>query len=341
MITSELLEESMDRALEYLSQRFIERGYWQDFPSHRFGTGLDWITGYVGHAITPSAKIKELLSNACELLISRNRNGAWGYNDQYFTDADSTSFCVLLLAEQQRLTPSISNRAREFLLAHHRPDGGFCTFNDEAALKADGRIQLESFAGWCSSHNSVTAIAIRALRSLGSHPQDETLQSAIGFLRERQDEQGLWSDYWWRGPYYPTYHATASIHQDPTRRSQAELLRIGRAVCDRQASSGYWSCRAPDEPCSFSTAHALSTLLFTQEQDFLRPAAAGVEWLLNAQRDDGAWTSPPILLIPRPNEIVPDPRKVNEESEAEFVFTTSSVFAALHTINHRLFGPYR
>lgn len=326
----------MARAGSYLAQRYAAHGHWEEFPSHRFGTGIDWITGYVGHALCNDPASSDIVDRACALLLQRSRGGAWGYNDQYLTDADSTSFCSMLLAMRRALSEEASQQTMAFLLAHQGRDGGFSTFNDEEALKADGRIQLDSFAGWCSSHNSVTAASLQALIALGVSPIDTTIARGVDFLGQRQGADGLWSDYWWQTPLYPTYHACVALYLGAPREHPSIMDRVSRSVRALQNPRGFWHCGDQKEACAFSTAHAIKTLLLTPIDVDDEAFRAGVAWLLAFQTEDGAWTSPPILQIPRPDEMNPDSLQVNRESEVEFVFSTATVYSALAAALERL-----
>jgi prenyltransferase beta subunit len=236
----------------------------------------------------------------------------------------------MLLMSQGMLSDEHGQQVIDFLIAHQRSDGGFATFRSEELLQTDTRIRIPSFEGWCSSHNSVTAAAIKALTTLGISWHSTTITRALDFLRRRQNEDGLWSDYWWQGPYYSTYHATDVLLQSPAGLSDSELDRICQIIVERQDPAGFWTCREDNSPCSFSTGLAINTLLLSPSMNFREAIKAGVEWLNTAQRDDGAWTSPPILQIPVPNVLVPDPINVNREPEVNFVFSTSTAYSALY-----------
>jgi squalene-hopene/tetraprenyl-beta-curcumene cyclase len=215
------------------------------------------------------------------------------------------------------------------LLEHQNADGGFSTFNNEEAMKADERFKVPSFSGWCNSHNSVTAIATRALTALGISWHDQRVRNAINFLLTRQQENGLWNDYWWQGPFYTTYLATHVLSSDPIQDQQSHVQRAFDAIAASQFSAGFWTCREDNAPCGFSTALAVKSLLSTNSPQYDEVIFKGIEWLLENQNEQGFWVSPPILQIPRPDVLIPDPIDVNREQEAHFVFTTGTVYSTL------------
>lgn len=337
-------DHALSHALQFLEKHFHANGCWIDFPSQTFGSSTTWVTGYTGYCLSNGASANTgLLDRACTF-VAAHRNGpgwGWGLTDiRVPADADSTSWCALFLAACNRLPADQAQMIAAFLLEHRRSDGGFATFADPEQLRqVPSWRTVPSFAGWCSSHVSVTAAVVQALLQLGNGHYREVYARALAFFAAHRAPSGLWHDYWWQGPYYPTYQvARAVVLLAPTLTAGFHLEQTYQAIRARQHTPGYWSCADDDGACAFSTALAVQTLLL--DPDWQRHAAAidgACAWLLEAQSDDGSWAAPPILRVPRPEEVDPH-QNPDHPAYAQHafvrpaihrVFTTATVYATL------------
>jgi squalene cyclase len=303
------LDEAIAAARDYVLALQAPDGSWTDWELPP-GSSSIWTTAYVGWQLhelrdPPSAGTAQAASRAARWLLERRfHDGGWGYSETVGSDADSTSFCILLLdAVHGGGAPAA---AVDHLLGYQRPDGGFATYRPDVTV-----------GSWAASHPDVTPVALRALLPrLGV--RDHRIRAGIARVLGDQNDDGVWPSFWWSSSSYAT-------------RASIALLR---AVGARYRRSSTLSRTNSDN--AFETALLLSCEL---EAAGVADGTADrtIAELIDTQRPDGSWTSVPMLRVTRrecfepwraadPGPLFADPRRL---------FTTATALAAL-TLARRL-----
>jgi hypothetical protein len=100
------------------------------------------------------------------------------------SDADSTAWALRLFSS---LGEPVDDCDAEFLLAKHRPEGGFATFDGPE--------------NWGRSHSDVTPAVFLALPRAVSDPLKANV---IRYTERMRAPDGSWPSYWWRTCHYAT-----------------------------------------------------------------------------------------------------------------------------------------
>ena len=291
--------------MEFLASQQGGDGLWRDFLTPAGEASL-WPTGFIATALYSTGLRESALQRAAAALIGRqDSTGGWGYNENVPCDADSTA-CALLFLAHVACPKETRQRAVSCLQSHQRLEsGGFATFREPGPIREFmGVGRWMRFEGWCQPHTEVTALAGRALATLGTEECGTSLQAAWQFVRTRQGQDGSWPSYWWPSPHYATLQAVELA------------LLMGDDLCARHA--GGWALRSqnakgawemPNQPNSaFATALCLSILVKVRADP--TAIARATRQLAAMQDRDGGWPSHPILRIPMPGRVNPDKRRL-------------------------------
>lgn len=289
---------ALARGVDFLLARQGEDGLWRDFQTPA-GEASTWPSAYIGTALHGTGIGAAAMERAAGALAARQQpDGGWGYNEETPSDADSTSWALLLLTRVQRGGSGACQRAGCCLARHQRRrSGGVATYAEAGPIRRYvGLGRWVPFRGWCRPQTEVTAVAGRAQGALGSGPPRARAAAAWRYVRRRQDSDGSWSSYWWTTPHYATQQAVAlalCMHDlDPVRQATGWVLRT-------QLPDGGWGVPAATELSSFATALSLSVLAVSG-LDVQGPLARGMEAMVGLQEADGGWPSHPALRIPLP-----------------------------------------
>jgi hypothetical protein len=119
------------------------------------------------------------------LHANRPAAAGWGFNTVAGPDADSTAWALRLFS---CLGEQVDDRDADFLLAKHRPEGGFATFDGPE--------------NWGIAHADVTPTVFLALpREIGA----PLARDVIGYAAGVRAADGTWPSYWWRTCHYATF----------------------------------------------------------------------------------------------------------------------------------------
>jgi squalene-hopene/tetraprenyl-beta-curcumene cyclase len=343
------LADSVDGASRFLEESIRPDGFWSDFLTLA-GESVYWVTGYVGYALARGVaqqgeeRRRLLLTVGSRVLERQYEDGGWGYGPGVPADADSTSWCLLLLSRLGTQGAESRERAARFLLRHQNPfDGGFRTY----AVPTDvGRYMMldasVSFQGWSSSQMCVTPVVGMALAESGS---SLGVDKALEYVRRGQRPEGYWEPYWWSERLYATVNCMEFLK---TRGAERDATLVSRAqgwIARTQLGSGAWSDSAGSEGVPFSTALALRGLMVAPSPSYTDNTGRGVEWLLTNQLTDGSWDSHHILRIPHPSTMEPwkqpswtrDGKAINAViKDHRRLYTTATAFTALSEFDERL-----
>jgi squalene-hopene/tetraprenyl-beta-curcumene cyclase len=295
------LSSALDQAIYFLESGQRPEGYWSDFRNSA-GESTEWVTGYVGTALSRVEKVTDTLVRARDWITNKQfPQGGWGYHQGVVVDADSTSWCLLFLASLQS-QPEIRSKAVEVLKTHQsHTDGGFRTYLVPDSIRGYMGVSDDvDCSGWCSSQLCVTAVAVLALLRNGLTRNSEEIQGALDYIREQQQDAGYWEAYWWEGRMYSTYHCVKVLRAAGAVKDDQCCQRAVQWLLTTQLEDGSWNNGVMGEGRPFHTALALQALLAVGEESAWQAANRGIRWLLQEQVDDGSWRSYTMLRIPYP-----------------------------------------
>jgi squalene-hopene/tetraprenyl-beta-curcumene cyclase len=228
--------------------------------------------------------------------------GGWffEYQNGFYPDTDDTAMVLMALAKTGLAAARpAAERGLRWLLGMQNRDGGWAAFDREINRELLTRVPF-------ADHNamldpSCPDITGRALEALGHHgygPDHPQVSKGLAFLERTQGPAGCWPGRWGVNYLYGTWQVLAglgSIGYDPSRPMVRRAVAWLKAV---QQPGGGWgeSCRSYDDP-SFAgvgtptasqTAWALLGLIAAGEAES-DAVAAGIDYLLATQGEDGGW----------------------------------------------------
>jgi hypothetical protein len=326
------LDSAIAAAASYLADMRSPDLLWRDFATLA-GESCDWVSGFVAHAAGTSGLLGPLVRECTRALLMRQRrSGGWSYNEHVPPDCDSTAWVLLAMGTTTVWKPSMVLRALAYIL-RHAANGGFATYADEDKIEAYIGAMPDQTEGWRNVHLCVTAAATHALLLHGLS-DDPRLRSATAMLREAQDENGLWTSYWWRGFAYATAQslralaAAGELTPDLWNRTAEGLAKL------QNEDGGFGDDGG--ESHAFATAMSLSALFTRPDPSIDCVIDAAVQFLLESQQG-GRWPTTPILRIPRPMVVAPESEPLKEDAfgtgviirDQHGIFTTAAVLAVL------------
>ncbi len=207
----------------------------------------------------------------------------WPLGDLHATpDPETTALALLALrqAGDGEAPGSAATEAAAALLAAQREDGGWSAYAGEASA-AD-----------------VTGIVMEALVASGQPPQAPPIQRAVRFLQQAQQQaEACWTAARGLCRLYGTAMVLRGLRAAGVDDRDAAVLRAGEWLRSIQNADGGWGehpesaqeahfREAPSTPAH--TAWALLGLLAGGDHSS-ESVRRGFRWLLEQQRDDGAW----------------------------------------------------
>ncbi|MFQ6043015.1 MAG: prenyltransferase/squalene oxidase repeat-containing protein [Candidatus Poribacteria bacterium] len=189
------------------------------------------------------------------------------------SDADDTALSTLALLKSgfSRTHPTVA-KGLSWLQEHQGAGGSWSTY-----LPGSGDVGCVS----------VTAHAIEALITAGE--MESEIQRAILWLRKNINKDGYWSDLWLAKNTYGTACALAAL----IKAGQSDCIEVQRGInWLRQAQNpdGGWGEDILGNPIA-STVEQTAWSAYALSLVNPKFARAGVEFLLNTQKDSGDWNS--------------------------------------------------
>jgi hypothetical protein len=306
---SPTLSQAGRRAADFLRERYKPGAGFEDFMMAP-GQLPVWVSGYVGAALldwlkgagggrTGEGPLRHLLGRmALGLKKKQGAGGGWAPTPGMPEDADTSAWVLDFLLGLGRVERPLVREAVACLLEHRRADGSFGTYVPGAlGPGADG---------YYDSHVEVTAVVASVLLKAGLDPGDEVVRTAVSYVREKQEADGLWQAYWWDGQMYATYHCLRALKAGGVSLDARERGRIAGAVLSRRGADGSWGEATFGKNKPFETALALKSLMLLGAADAAVEAVrSGFAWLLNYQAADGGFYSGPMLRLPARDEKEP------------------------------------
>jgi hypothetical protein len=326
----EKLGDGLTRAADWLRAQQSRNGAWRDFwtPS---GASDEWITAYVGSALALAndAATRAAAVRAWSYLeMTQHSDGGWGYTASVPSDADSTSWALVLAQRIGKGSSRCARKALAWLQSARRP-GGMPTYRDAGEIREYVQAPPSmDFSGWTQVHACVTAVAaqVRPLSAL-----------LVADVRAHQQADGSWRGYWWFEDSYATAMSVAALA------SSVPSLRQADASVEH---AGCWAQRQLKEgvPSPFSLSLLVMIRLAAGEHSKTELAAYS-NALANGQQSDGRWRGAALLRIPRPDTLEPasvrswqrwcgspPPFNVYSPDQCD-IFTTATAYLALQTMS--------
>lgn len=234
--------------------------------------------------------------------------GGWyfEYANEWYPDCDDTSKVLTALArlripdpELRERVEAVRSRGLRWLLSMQNPDGGWAAFDRECGREL---LTLVPFADHNAmidpSWEDITGRVLETLRLEGFPPSDPVVRRAVGFLEERQCEDGTWYGRWGCNYIYGTWLVLWGLRCAGEDLRQERYRRSVRWLWEHQNPDGGWgeSLASYDDPglkgqgpsTAAQTSWALQGL-FAAGDLGSEAVRQGVEHLLRSQGDDGSW----------------------------------------------------
>jgi squalene-hopene/tetraprenyl-beta-curcumene cyclase len=230
--------------------------------------------------------------------------GGWAfeYRNDFYPDVDDTGF--VLMALQRVAYPDAGRmeqalrRGTAWILSMQNRDGGWGAFdlnNDSYFLTrvpfADHNAMIDPSTG------DLTARVLEYLGRSKWPASDPRIQRALDFLRKDQNPEGSWYGRWGVNYIYGTSGALRALETLGLQR-EAESRRAVAWLRGAQNPDGGFgeSCASYDDPQLKAHGHSTPSQtawgligLLTAGDTFDSSVKQAVSYLLDEQRDDGAW----------------------------------------------------
>ncbi|MCA9051326.1 MAG: terpene cyclase/mutase family protein [Planctomycetaceae bacterium] len=321
---SDVLSQSIAAAVNFLLDARNREGWWQDF-STTYGAADEWVTAYVGSALTSAdhSGAQRAARDAWRLLCSRREaDDGWGYNRFVPPDADSTAWALRLAQAIGESETDRARAARRFLNQHLLRGNAVTTYLEDR-LRAFAGTPPGSLDGWCRTpHDCVTA-AVAEVTEIGD--------SVGHYLQKQQQPDGAWNGYWWFDDAYTTALATVALAKRDNRRRRQIVQAAARWAAERIGPDGAARCPLADLPSAFATAACVRILLNGPPSGGVTESLdSAARWLFDAQRLNGSWLSSAYFAFPAPS-VTDACNAVNVPSvlDSDGIFTTATVLNAL------------
>ena len=278
-----------------------------------------WDTGLATHALLEAGLSLEdkRLHRAAKWLVERQildvkgdwvsdrpnlRPGGWAfqYRNDYYPDVDDTAVVVLALhrADPERYREAIA-RGEEWILGMQSKNGGWGAFNADNTHYILQHIPFADHGALLDPPSAdVSARCLSMLAQLGYGRNHPVVVRAVEYLRREQEEDGSWFGRWGNNYVYGTWSVLYALN---AAGEDMDLPYVCRAVewlkGKQQADGGwgedcasYWQHRRDEVKVSTpsQTSWAVLGLMAAGEVDS-DEVRKGIEYLLNAPRENGKW----------------------------------------------------
>ncbi|MFN8510343.1 MAG: hypothetical protein U0Z75_07270 [Deinococcaceae bacterium] len=281
---------SIPRAVHFLECAQTD-GHWMDFHTTA-GESNVWVTAYVTALLQNSFETSAIVSAGKAFLSASRTPQGWGYHPDVPADADSTAWCLIALSD------SLAPETAKTLLSPFECKGGYSTYSDAESIARYIGYAPDDVSGWRSAHPCVTAICALAQWST------ETTHTDAHLIAVLERNIGKSARPYWYGETYYALHWSLHALQKLGRAPSADWIHVYN-----QTSKSLMDGLLQDvngRTCVFSTCLALRTARILESMLNISPKAYPVvDEILTLQLPDGSWVGSTPLLVPHPNEKMP------------------------------------
>ncbi len=235
--------------------------------------------------------------------------GGWcfEYRNGFYPDTDDTSMVLIALArtshaKSAEAAPAVKH-AINWLLAMQNTDGGWAAFDRDINREVFTKVPFADHNAMLDpSCPDITARVLEALGHYGHRPGQPLVDRALAFIEKTQKPEGFWDGRWGVNYIYGTWQVLVGLKQIGCDMSLPMVSKAVTWLKSVQQVNGAWgeSCRSYDDPkwagrgeaTASQTAWALLGLLAASEGDSTE-VRAGIDWLLETQKEDGSWHEEP------------------------------------------------
>ncbi len=235
--------------------------------------------------------------------------GGWAFEfaNVNYPDVNDTAVVTLALRRVNggpqtsvRIAQAVARAAR-WVQGMQSDGGGWGAFDADNTRALVRQLPFLDFGEVIDEPSAdVTAHAVEMLAALNLH-DTPSLQDGVRWLIAAQEPDGSWFGRWGINHSYGTGAAVPALIAAGVPSSATPIRRSVRWLIDHQNDDGGWGedPRSYDDPqwigrgvsTASQTAWALLSLHAAGERD-CEAVSAGIQWLVEAQREDGTWDEP-------------------------------------------------
>ncbi len=329
------IQEALSHGFNFIKNSQDTNGNWNDFFNDA-GLSDIWSTGYIMFNIIKDASnfTDNHIAKAAEFLKKhKNPDHLWGYNSNWISDADSSTFVMLGLLNNG---VDIPEKTLKSWYSYQKNDGGFSTYNDKnkviASLNSD---DISNVDGWVQSHFCVSAAAYLLFCKAGI--KDSNFDSLRTYLLYKLQTSTGRLSYWWTNDIY----SLNLLVKGGELIKDQELLKVVFSLVEEYMNQNLHKKLIHQEHYfylgllldSLSNSKYLSSKYYQQSNEISKA-------ILSNQLDDGSWKESYALRIPYPAILNPDSEEIiwkNGDSGTNIIFsdfhrlyTTVTCLAALN-----------
>ena len=235
--------------------------------------------------------------------------GGWAFEfaNVNYPDVDDTAVVTLALgrvdagAQTSVQIAQAVARAARWVQGMQSDGGGWGAFDADNTRALVRQLPFLDFGEVIDEPSAdVTAHAVEMLAALNLR-DTPSLQDGVRWLIAAQEPGGSWFGRWGINHCYGTGAAVPALIAAGVPSSATPIRRAVRWLVDHQNDDGGWGedPRSYDDPqwigrgasTASQTAWALLALHAAGERD-CQAVSAGVQWLVDTQREDGTWDEP-------------------------------------------------
>lgn len=230
--------------------------------------------------------------------------GGWPFEfaNVHYPDTDDTALVLQALSCAGVTSQQVLAAGRSWLLGMQNPDGGWAAFDRQNTTRLVVNIPFCDFGEVLDpSSADVTAHVLEYLARCGEGPDNPHLQRGVTYLWGEQEADGAWYGRWGVNYVYGTCAALCALGALGFNQGDARLRAAAHWLEAHQNPDGGWgeSCLSYTEPAwrgrgastASQTAWAVMGLLAAGKGGD-GAVLGGVHWLVEHQREDGAWDEP-------------------------------------------------